>query len=127
MYPNIFHFNNTTILFWYLIPVVPPFKIQLHTGAEMTEVLKNAEEVIDGFSTKLKVEYDDQDLKGLMDTAQREKLSSSQVPEIVVEQTRKDDKGNEEKEQVFSKFIFSDLYYYLFCKDWRDVVRNWII
>ena len=83
----------------------------------MTEVLKNMEEVIDGFSTKLKVEYDDQDLKGLMDTVQHEKLSSSQVPEIVVEQTRKDDKGNEEKEQVFSKFIFSDLYYYLFCKD----------
>ena len=83
----------------------------------MTEVLKNAEEVIDGFSTKLKVKYVDQDLKGLMDTAQHEKLSSSQVPEIVVEQTRKDNKGNEEKEQVFSKFIFSDLYYYLFCKD----------
>ena len=52
-----------------------------------------------------------------MEMAQREKLSSSQVPEIVVEQMRKDDKGNEEKEQVFSKFIFSDLYYYLFCKD----------
>ena len=83
----------------------------------MTEVLKNAEEVIDGFSTKLKVDYDDQDLKGLMDTAQREKLSSSQVPEIVVEQMRKDDKGKEEKEQVFSKLIFIDLYYYLFCKD----------
>ena len=83
----------------------------------MTEVLKNAEEVIDGFSMKLKVEYDDQDLKGLMDTAQHEKLSSGRVPEIVVEQMRKDDKGNEEKEQVFSKFIFSDLYYYLFCKD----------
>ena len=80
-------------------------------------MLKNAEEVIDGFPTKLKVKYDDQDLKGLMDTVQCEKLSSSQVPEIVVEQTRKDDKGNEEKEQVFSKFIFSDLYYYLFCKD----------
>ena len=83
----------------------------------MTEVLKNAEEVIDGFSMKLKVEYDDQDLKGLMDTAQREKLSSSQVPEIVVEHMRKDDKGKEEKEQVFSKLIFIDLYYYLFCKD----------
>ena len=80
-------------------------------------MLKNAEEVIDGFSMKLKVEYDDQDLKGLMDTVQHEKLLSSQVPEIVVEQMRKDDKGNEEKEQVFSKFIFSDLYYYLFCKD----------
>ena len=51
----------------------------------MTEVLKNVEEVIEGFSTKLKVEYDDQDLKGLMEMAQREKLSSSQVPEIVVE------------------------------------------
>ena len=80
-------------------------------------MLKNAEEVIDGFSTKLKVKYDDQDLKGLMDTVQHEKLSSSQVPEIVVEQMRKVNKGNEEKEQVFSKFIFSDLYYYLFCKD----------
>ena len=79
-------------------------------------MLKNAEEVIEGFSTKLKVEYDDQDLKGLMEMA-HEKFSFSQVPEIVVEQTRKDDKGNEEKEQVFSKFIFSDLYYYLFCKD----------
>ena len=40
----------------------------------MTEVLKNAEEVIDGFSTKLKVEYDDEDLKGLMETAEREKI-----------------------------------------------------
>ena len=80
-------------------------------------MLKNAEEVIDGFSTKLKVENDDQDLKGLMDTAQCKKLSSSQVPEIVVEQMRKDNKGNEEKEQVFSKFSFSDLYYHLFCND----------
>ena len=35
----------------------------------------------------------------------------------MVEQTRKDDEGNEEKEQVCSKFIFSDLYYYLFCKE----------
>ena len=61
-------------------------------------MLKNVEEVIEGFSTKLKVEYDDQDLKGLMETAHREKLSSSQVPEIVVEQTRKDDEKNEEKE-----------------------------
>ena len=89
----------------------------MHTGAEMTEVLKNAKGVIEGFSTKLKVEYDDEDLKGLMETAHCEKLSSSQVPEIVVEQTRKDDEGNEEKEQVFSKFIFSDLYYYLFCRE----------
>ena len=83
----------------------------------MTEVLKNAEEVIEGFSTKLKVEYDDEDLKGLMEMTHREKLSSSQVPEIVVEQMRKDDQGNEEKEQVFSKFIFSHLYYYLFCRE----------
>ena len=111
------NFKNTTILLLYLITVVPPFKIQLHTGAEMTEVLKNAEEVIEGFSTKLKVEYDDEDLKGLMETAEREKFSSSQVPEIVVEQTRKDDEGNIEKEQVFSKFIFSHLYIFLFCRE----------
>ena len=44
--------------------MVPPFKIQLMTGAEMTEVLKNAEEVLEGFTTKLKVEYDDEDLEG---------------------------------------------------------------
>ena len=94
--------------------MVPPLKIQLITGAEMTEVLKNAEEVIEGFTMKLKVDYDDEDLEGLMQTAQCEKLSSSQVPEIVLEQTRTDEKGNVEKEQVFSKFIFSHLYYYLF-------------
>ena len=55
----------------------------------MTEVLKNAEEGIEGFSMKLKVKYDDEDLKGLMEMAHLEKLSSSQVPEIVVEQMRK--------------------------------------
>ena len=35
----------------------------------MTEVLKNAEAVIEGFTTKLKVEYDDEDLEGLMEMA----------------------------------------------------------
>ena len=44
--------------------MVPPLKIQLMTGAEMTEVLKNAEEVLKGFTMKLKVEYDDEDLEG---------------------------------------------------------------
>ena len=86
----------------------------MYTGAEITEVLKNAEELIEGFTTKLKVEYDDEDLEGLMETARREKLSSSQVPEIMQEQTRTDEEGNVEKEQVFRKFIFSHLYYYLF-------------
>ena len=86
----------------------------MHTGAEITEVLKNAEELIEGFTTKLKVKYDDEDLEGLMETAQHEKLSSSQVPEIVQEQTRTDKEGNVKKEQVFRKFIFSHLYYYLF-------------
>ena len=38
----------------------------------MVEVLKNAEAVIEGFDTKMRVEYDDEDLQGLMDTAQRE-------------------------------------------------------
>ena len=49
--------------------MVPAFKLQLHTGAKITEVLKNAEEIIEGFTTKLKVEYDDEDLEGLMATA----------------------------------------------------------
>ena len=86
----------------------------MHTGAEITEVLKNAEEMIEGFTTKLKVEYDDKDLEGLMATAQREKLTSSQVPEIVQEKTIKDADGNVKKEQVYCKFICSHLYYYLF-------------
>ena len=86
----------------------------MHTGAEITEVLKNAEEVIEGFTTKLKVEHDDEDLEGLMATARHEKLTSSQVPEIMQEKTTMDTEGNVEKEQVYCKFIFSHLYYYLF-------------
>ena len=69
----------------------------MHTGAEITEVLKNAEEIIEGFTTKLKVEYDDEDLEGLMATARREKLTSSQVPEIVQEKMITDAEGNVEK------------------------------
>ena len=82
---------------------MPPFKLQLHTGAEITEVLKNAEEIIEGFTTKLKVKYDDEDLEGLMATAQCEKLTSSQVPEIVQEKMITDAEGNVEK----NKFIVS--------------------
>ena len=86
----------------------------MHTGTKITEVLKNAEEIIEGFTTKLKVEYDEEDLEGLMATAQREKLTSSQVPEIVQEKTIMDAEGNVKKEQVYCKFICSNLYYYLF-------------
>ena len=77
-------------------------------------MLKNAEELIEGFTTNLKVEYDDKDLEGLMATALCEKLTSSQVPEIMQEKMTMDTEGNVEKEQVFCKFIFSQLYYYLF-------------
>ena len=80
------------------------------TGAEMMQVLQNAEEVYEGLTTKLKVEYDNQDLEGLMQMAQREKLSSSQVPVIIQEQERKDEEGNMEREKVFHKFIFGHLY-----------------
>ena len=52
----------------------------------MLEVLRNAELVIDGFNTKMRVEYDDQDLKELMETVQREIQSSSQVPNVIVEE-----------------------------------------
>ena len=76
-------------------------------------MLKNAEEMIEGFTTKLKVKYDDEDLEGLMATAQREKVTSSQVPEIVEEKMIMDAEGNVEKEQVYCKFC-SHLYYYLF-------------
>ena len=70
--------------------------------------------MIEGFTTKLKVKYDDKDLEGLMATARCEKLTSSQVLEIVQEKTTTDAEGNVEKEQVYCKFIFSHLYYYLF-------------
>ena len=43
-----------------------------------------------------------------------EKLTSSQVPEIMQEKMTTDAEGNVEKEQVYCKFIFSHLYYYLF-------------
>ena len=86
--------------------MTPPFELQLYTGAEMLEVLRNTELVIDGFNTKMRVEYDDQDLKGLMETAQREIQSSSHVPKVIVEEMVIDEAGNEEKKSVFSKFIF---------------------
>ena len=89
--------------------MVPPFKIQLMTGAEMMQVLQNAE-VLEGFTMKLKVEYDDQDLEGLMQMAQWEKLSLSQVLAIIQEQETKDEEGNVEREQVVCKFIFGHLY-----------------
>ena len=82
------------------------FELRLYTGAEMLEVLRNAELVIDGFNTKMRVEYDNQDLKGLMEMAQREIQSSSQVPKVIVEEMVVDEAGNKEKKSVFSKFIF---------------------
>ena len=86
--------------------MTPPFELRLYTGAEMLEVLRNTELVIDGFNTKMHVEYDDQDLKGLMEMAQREIQSSSQVLKVIVEEMVVDEACNEEKKSVFSKFIF---------------------
>ena len=65
--------------------MTPPFELQLYTGTDMLEVLRNAKLVVDGFDTKMRVEYDDQDLKGLMETVQREIQSSSQVLNGIVE------------------------------------------
>ena len=86
--------------------MTPPFELRLYTGAEMLEALQNAELVIDGFNTKNHVEYDDQDLKGLMEMVQREIQSSSQVPNVIVEEMVIDEAGNKERKSVFSKFIF---------------------
>ena len=79
--------------------MTPPFELRLYTGAEMLEVLRNAELVIDGFNTKMCVEYDDQDLKGLMEMVQREIQSSSQVPNVIVEETVVDDAGNQREKK----------------------------
>ena len=73
---------------------------------EMLDVLRNTELVKDGLNTKMRVEYDNQDLKGLMEMVQREIQSSSQVPKVIVEERVVDDAGNEERKSVFSKFIF---------------------
>ena len=97
-----------------------PFELRLYTGAEMLEVLRNAELVIDGFNTKMCVEYDDQDLKGLMETVQREIQISSQVLKVIVEEMVIDDAGNEERKSVFSKFIFDynkEKEFFIICKN----------
>ena len=86
--------------------MTPPFELRLYTGAEMREALRNAELVIDGFNTKMCVEYDNQDLKGLMEMVQREIQSSSQVLNVIVEEMVIDEAGNEERKSMFSKFIF---------------------
>ena len=54
----------------------------------------------------MRVEYDDQDLKILMEMVQREIQSSRQVPKVIVEEMVIDDAGNKERKSVFSKFIF---------------------
>ena len=41
-----------------------------------------------------------------MEMAQREIQSSSQVPNVIVEEMVVDDAGNKERKSVFSKFIF---------------------
>ena len=100
--------------------MTPPFELRLYTGAEMLEVLQNAELVIDGFNTKMRVEYDDQDLKGLMEMAQREIQSSSQVLNVIVEEMVIDEAGNKERKSVFSKFIFDynkGKEYFIICKN----------
>ena len=73
----------------------------------MTQALENAVSVIEGFDTKMRVTYDDCDLAGFMETAQREIESSSQIPKIVVNETVVDDDGNEEQKTSFSKFILN--------------------
>ena len=86
----------------------------------MVEVLRNAELVIDGFSTKMCVEYDDQDLKGLMETAQREIQSSSQVPNVIVEEMVIDAAGNEERKAcLVSLFliIIKEKNFFIICKN----------
>ena len=73
----------------------------------MAQVLENAVSVIDGFDTKMRVDYDDEDLAGLMKTAEREIQSSSQIPKVVVNEMVVHDDGNEEQRTTFSKFISS--------------------
>ena len=52
----------------------------------------------------MKITYYDEDLKGFMDTAAREKQSFSQVPTIIQEQIVTDTTADEEKQTVVSKF-----------------------
>ena len=101
--------------------MTPPFELRLYTGAEMLEVLRNTELVIDGFNTKMRVEYDDQDLKRLMETVQREIQSSSQVPNVIVEEMVVDEAGNEERKKacLVSLFliIIKEKNFFIICKN----------
>ena len=62
------------------------------TGEQMDVMLKKAAECTP-FTEKLKVTYEDRDLKGLMNTVKKEKKSSTAVPKIVRVEKSKDASG----------------------------------
>ena len=74
------------------------------------DTLAHAEKLIDGFNEKLRVTYDDEDLQGIMETAAREKLSSSQVPKVTENTSAVDKEGNIEKKEVFASKYFLCVY-----------------
>ena len=108
LFSHVLKYNlfETFLIIVYFIPVSPPFEIKLHTGAEVLDALAEAEKLIDGFNEKLRVTYDDVDLKGIMETAAREKLSSSQVPKVTEMKSDVDKEGNVQKKEVFSSKYF---------------------
>ena len=62
------------------------------TGEQMDEIMRKAGECRP-FTEKLKVTYDDRDLKGLMNTVKKEKKSATVVPKIVRVEKSKDTSG----------------------------------
>ena len=69
------------------------------------DALSSAEKLIPAFNDKLRVTYDDDDLKGIMETARREVLNSSQVPQIT-EKKEVDNQGKMETKEVFASKYF---------------------
>ena len=72
----------------------------------MLDALSSAEKLIPGFNDKLRVTYDDEDLKGIMETARREVLTSSQVPQVTEKKSEVDNEGKVETKEVFASKYF---------------------
>ena len=76
----------------FLLTVTPPFTLALSTSAQMDVMMEKAA-TCRPFTEKMKISYEDRDLKGLMKTVKKEKKSSTEVPKIVRVEKSKDETG----------------------------------
>ena len=72
-------------------------------GQQMDVMIRNVEKSYPLFTEKLQITYDDKDLEGLMNTAQREKKAATEILKVVAMEKKKDQEGNEVETEKLCK------------------------